>query len=54
MHVLVSNLATVGSFSALVGLITVVLRPKERWALVLPWGIAVVAFVVGIAVAAFM
>lgn len=54
VHVLVSNLATVGSFSALVGLITVVLRPKERWALILPWVIAAVAFIAGIVIAAVL
>lgn len=43
--IVVTNLATVGSFAFLVGLITVVVRPRERWARVLPWLFAVAAFI---------
>lgn len=48
------NLATIGSFASLVGLITVVLKPKERWAKILPWVLATIAFAVAIFIAAFM
>lgn len=49
--IVVLNLATVGSFAFLVGLITVVVRPRERWARVLPWACAVVAFIAAAVVA---
>lgn len=49
--VVVTNLATVGSFAFLVGLITVVVRPREKWACILPWVFTVVAFVAAAVVA---
>ena len=48
------SLATIGGFASLVGLVAVVLRPRERWVKILPWVVAVIAFVAAILVAAFM
>lgn len=53
-QVLVLNLTTVGSFGALVALITAVVKPKERWARITPWIVAVAAFAVAILVAIFL
>ncbi|WP_169173257.1 dCTP deaminase domain-containing protein [Bifidobacterium oedipodis] len=49
--IITMNLATVGSFAFLVGLITVVLKPQERWQKILPWVLAALAFASAIAVA---
>lgn len=51
-QVIVMSLATIGSFSLLVALIMVVVRPKGRYALVAPWALAVVAFAAAVVVAA--
>lgn len=48
--VITVNLATVGSFALLAGLIALPLRPKERYVKVVPWAIAIVCY----AVAAFI
>ena len=53
-QVLVLNLTTVGSFGALVALITAVVKPKERWARITPWIVAVAAFAVAILIAIFL
>lgn len=53
-QVLVLNLTTVGSFGALVALITAVVKPKERWARITPWIVAVAAFAVAILMAIFL
>lgn len=50
-QIIILNLATIGSFSLLAALIVSVVRPKERWAKVMPWFVAVAAFMVAIALA---
>ncbi|QOL34704.1 hypothetical protein [Bifidobacterium lemurum] len=45
------NLATIGSFAFLVGLITVVLKPKDCWSKTLPWVLTIAAFALAILVA---
>lgn len=50
-QVLAINLATVGSFSLLAGLIGLAVQPKSNYAKVVPWALAAVAFVVAIILA---
>lgn len=51
VQVIVLNLVTIGSFAVLAALIMTVLKPKERYILVTPWVVAVLAFAAAIALA---
>ena len=43
-QIIILNLATIGSFSLLAALIASIVRPKERWAKIVPWAVAIAAF----------
>lgn len=47
-HVVSINLATIGSFALLAGLIALPLQPKSAYARVVPWVLAIVAFVASV------
>lgn len=49
--IIILNLATIGSFSLLAALIIAVVRPKERFAKIAPWVVALAAFGAAVALA---